>query len=399
MRQRLFVAELGNDTVGIVDLKKYEVIQRISGLREPQGLAYVPAMDALYVANAGDGSVRIFAGADYAASGRIDLGEDADNIRVDSAAGQIVVGYGNGGLAAIDVKTLQRIADIPLPVHPEGFQLDPASSQVFVNLPKAHAIAAADRRSGKLTASWPITIAGDNFPMALRRDAGEILTVFRNPAKLAAFSIKDGALLASADVCGDADDLFFDPKRQRVYVSCGEGFLDVLDAKEQRIQTRGTYCDGTRRAHVALRSGIGSVAARSESGGGAACEHLGVSPNTLNPNRVTCDMIELREISASTLPVACLCLVAAAGTSLAQDVAPEAPAYCSELKRIAALAVTKEKFATITGKPRNGNFRDAALEPTGWRNCSLYGAGTYTCDLPGADHSGRRRYGASTDRA
>jgi hypothetical protein len=32
-----------------------------------------------------------------------------------------------------------------------------------------------------------------------------------NPAKLAAFSIKDGALLASADVCGDADDLFFDP--------------------------------------------------------------------------------------------------------------------------------------------------------------------------------------------
>jgi len=230
-RQRLFVAELGNDTVGIVDLKKREVIQTISGLREPQGLGYVPAMDALYIANAGDGSVRIFAGADYAAAGRIDLGEDADNIRVDGAANQIVVGYGSGGLAVIDAKTLQRIADIPLPVHPEGFQLDSASSQVFVNLPKAHAIASVDRHSGKLTTSWPIAIAGDNFPMALRRDAGEILTVFRNPSKLAAFSIKDGALLASADVCGDADDLFVDPKRKRVYVSCGEGFLDVLDAE------------------------------------------------------------------------------------------------------------------------------------------------------------------------
>jgi DNA-binding beta-propeller fold protein YncE len=231
-RQRLFVAELGNDTVGIVDLKKREVIQTISGLREPQGLGYVPAMDALYIANAGDGSVRIFAGADYAAAGRIDLGEDADNIRVDGAANQIVVGYGSGGLAVIDATTLQRIADIPLPVHPEGFQLDSASSQVFVNLPKAHAIASVDRHSGKLTTSWPIAIAGDNFPMALRRDAGEILTVFRNPSKLAAFSIKDGALLASADVCGDADDLFVDPKRQRVYVSCGEGFIDVLDAKD-----------------------------------------------------------------------------------------------------------------------------------------------------------------------
>jgi YVTN family beta-propeller protein len=97
VRQRLFVAELGNDTVGIVDLKNEKVIQTISGLREPQGLGYMPAMDALYVANAGDGSVRVFAGADYAAAGRIDLGEDADNIRVDSAANQILVGYGSGG--------------------------------------------------------------------------------------------------------------------------------------------------------------------------------------------------------------------------------------------------------------------------------------------------------------
>jgi DNA-binding beta-propeller fold protein YncE len=247
-RQWVFVAELGNDTVGIVDLKKREVIQRISGFPEPQGIGYVPATDSLYVANTGDGSVRVFAGADYAPAGRIDLGENADNIRVDSAAGQIVVGYGSGGLAAIDARTLQRIADIPLPVHPEGFQLDPASSQVFVNLPKAHAIAAVDRRTGKLTASWPVAIAGDNFPMALRRDAGEILTVFRNPAKLAAFSMKDGALLASADVCGDADDLFFDSKRQRVLVSCGEGFLDVLDAKESayRHVTRIATVPGAR---------------------------------------------------------------------------------------------------------------------------------------------------------
>ena len=229
-RQRLFVAELGNDSVGIVDLKKREVIQTISGLREPQGLGYVPAMDALYVANAGDGSVRVFAGADYATAGRIDLGEDADNIRVDNAANQILVGYGSGGLAVIDAKTFQRTADIPLPVHPEGFQFNSASGQVYLNLPKANMIAVVDRRSQILAASWSIAIAGENFPMALRRDAGQVLTVFRNPAKLAAFSMKDGALLASPDACGDADDLFVDPKRNRVYVSCGEGFLDVFEA-------------------------------------------------------------------------------------------------------------------------------------------------------------------------
>ena len=49
---------------------------------------------------------------------------------------------------------------------------------------------------------------------------------------LGVFSIKDGALIASPDICGDADDVFVDAKRHRVYVSCGEGFLDVLDSQE-----------------------------------------------------------------------------------------------------------------------------------------------------------------------
>ena len=59
-RHRMFVAELGNNTVGVVDLKERKVIHVIRGLKEPQGVAYVPSSDMLYVANAGDGSVRIF---------------------------------------------------------------------------------------------------------------------------------------------------------------------------------------------------------------------------------------------------------------------------------------------------------------------------------------------------
>ena len=83
---------------------------------------------------------------------------------------------------------------------------------------------------------------------------------------------------------------------------------------------------------------------------------------------------------ANRLLLLTLALAGLSATTLARDVAAEAPAYCSGLKRIAALAVTKEKFASITGKPRNGNFRDTTLELTGWRDCSLYGPGTYTCD-------------------
>ena len=235
-RQRLFVAELGNNSIGIVDLKARRLIRNIDGLKEPQGVAYVPSTDTLYVASAGDGSVRLFTGPDHAVAGQLDLQDDADNIRVDSAANRLFVGYGSGGLAVIDIATSRKVADIPLSVHPEGFQLDPGGQNIFVNVPKAQGIAVIDRRAGKQTAIWPMTIAGGNFPMALDPVAGHVLAAFRNPAKLGVFSKENGAVIASPEICGDADDVFVDAKRRRVYVSCGEGFIDVLDSQRNTFR-------------------------------------------------------------------------------------------------------------------------------------------------------------------
>jgi YVTN family beta-propeller protein len=244
-RQRLFIAELGNNTVGIIDLNSRNVIRTLDGLKEPQGVAYLPSTDSLYVANGGDGSVRQFRGPDYTAAGQIDLGDDADNIRLDIRSNRIVVGYGSGGLAVIDAASSRKIADMPLSVHPEGFQLDPGSNRIFVNLPKAQAIAVIDGQSGKQSATWPTKTAGGNFPMALEQARRHVLVAFRTPAKLGAFSMDDGSLVASPDICGDADDLFVDANRRRVYISCGEGFLDVLDTAQ------GAYRRVARIATVA----------------------------------------------------------------------------------------------------------------------------------------------------
>jgi DNA-binding beta-propeller fold protein YncE len=68
-RGRLFVAELGNDSVGVVDIKNGKTLRTLKGLKEPQGIGYVPSTDTLYVANAGDGSVRLFQGAELTPSG------------------------------------------------------------------------------------------------------------------------------------------------------------------------------------------------------------------------------------------------------------------------------------------------------------------------------------------
>jgi DNA-binding beta-propeller fold protein YncE len=110
-RQRLFVAELGNNSLGVVDLAASKMLRTIGGMSEPQGVAYVPFADSIYVANGGDGSVRVLGGEDLAPAGRIDLGNDADNVRVDTPRLRVLVGYGNGALAVIDPASRSKTSD------------------------------------------------------------------------------------------------------------------------------------------------------------------------------------------------------------------------------------------------------------------------------------------------
>jgi hypothetical protein len=171
--------------------------------------------------------VPLFRGVDYGAAGRIGLGDDADNVRIDTASNQVFIGYGRGALAVIDAATNAKVADMQLKAHPESFQLARSLGRIFVNVPKAHEIAVIDRSAGKQIASW--VVGNDsNFPMALDENAGRVLVAFRSPAQLGVFSMRDGSTIATAEACGDADDLFVDAKRHRVYLSCGDGHLDVF---------------------------------------------------------------------------------------------------------------------------------------------------------------------------
>ena len=230
-RQRLFVAELGNDTIGVVNLAARKVQSTMFGAKAPQGIAYEPSTDTVYVANAADGSVRILRGEDLTLVGRIDLGDDADNVRVDSARNRVLVGYGKGALAVIDPKGRAKVADIRLKAHPESFQIDESGTRAFVNVPDAKEIEVVDLAKGKAIGTFPTQGHHANFPMAVDREAQRVLVGFRSPPRLLVLSSTDGAVVANLDTCGDADDVFVDGKRHRVYVSCGAGVVDVFEER------------------------------------------------------------------------------------------------------------------------------------------------------------------------
>lgn len=240
-RKRLYVAELGNDSIGIVDLVTRRMIRTVAGLDEPQGVAYDSATDAVYVASGGDGSVRVFSGKDFDPIATIALGKDADNVRIDAAAHRVYVGYGEGALAVIDPITRKRIADIALGGHPESFQLDPDGDRIFVNVPDAGEIAVLSRATGRQVAEWPTGRLRDNYAMLLDAANGRVIDAFRRPARLQAYDMRTGGATSGSELCADADDLFTDASRHRIYVICGDGYVDALDASSDAYTRIGRF--------------------------------------------------------------------------------------------------------------------------------------------------------------
>src|SRR5690348_12267639 len=109
--RRLFVAELGANSVDVVDVSSRAIKRHIGNLNEPQGIAWSAKLGLIYVA-CGDGTVKAFSGVDYAQVASVRLGNDADNLRLDEATNRLYVGYGEGAIAVLDATTLARTGEI-----------------------------------------------------------------------------------------------------------------------------------------------------------------------------------------------------------------------------------------------------------------------------------------------
>jgi DNA-binding beta-propeller fold protein YncE len=247
--QRLFVAALGNNTVEVIDLRAGTHLRSLAGFSEPQGIAVPLDGQIVATANGQRGDISLIERANLQPITTVPLGDDPDNVRYDQPTRRIFVGYGGsaGAIAALDVKDGRTLGEVRVSGHPESFQLEKSGPRIFVNVPTARQIAVVDRAAMKLLTTWAVTGAQSNFPMALDEGDKRIFIGCRQPAKVLILDSSSGHQVGSADIVGDTDDLFYDAVRKRLYVSGGEGFVDVFqqDGPDRLM----------RAAHIASAAG------------------------------------------------------------------------------------------------------------------------------------------------
>jgi hypothetical protein len=224
---RLFVANMANSSLDAVDLKAGKMVKQIPGQKGIQGIAYAPDLDRIYVGNDAEGICNVFDGRDCTLLKRLKFADDADNVRYDARTRRAYVAHAEQSLAVIDADKLEVLNDIKVPGQPESFQLEKGRPRLYLNVPSARAVVAIDTKEDKVVGRFPLHFAGANYPMALDDPNHRIFVGCRKPASIVVLDSDSGKEVAHVAIPGDTDDLFFDAKRQRLYASCGEGFLAV----------------------------------------------------------------------------------------------------------------------------------------------------------------------------
>jgi hypothetical protein len=248
VHHRLFVANMPNSSLDVVDLEQSKLIRQVPGQREIQGIAYAVDLDLIFVGD-GSGSFNIFDGRDYHLLKSLHPGDDCDNVRYDPATQRAYVIHAPRSLAVIDAKTREVVKEIPLPAAPESFQLERGRPWIYLNTPSPAQVAVIDTMKQTVEKVYPVHNAGANFPMALDEAHHRLLLGCRRPALLDVIDTEGGKEVASMEIPGDTDDLWYDAEQRRVYISCGEGYVAVIqqeDADQYREVARVRTAPGAR---------------------------------------------------------------------------------------------------------------------------------------------------------
>ncbi len=227
-RDRLFVANMANRTLDVIDLKAGKLLKEVPDQRGIQGVSYAPDLDRVFVGLGVGGFCNAFDGDEGKLLKSIPFPTDADNVRYDPRTGVVYVAHVENRLGILDAKTFEVKADLRLPGFPESLTLEKGRPRMYLNTPSPSQVLVFDTEKREVVRTYPLKRAGANYPLAVDETNRRLFVGCRKDPMLVVLDSESGKEVAGVPIPGDVDDLFYDPARKRLYAACGEGRLAVV---------------------------------------------------------------------------------------------------------------------------------------------------------------------------
>ncbi len=228
--ERLFVANKPNNTLDVVDLKTGKLVQQIKDQGKISGIAYSAELDMVYAGN-GAGTCNGFSCSDFKLVFSTKAPK-ADNVHFNKETKAVYVGCGKTMLM-LDAKTGEMKTTIELPGSVHGFKIDAKAGKIFTILTSPSLIGVVDMAKNEVTEKYPLMLSDAGSPVAYDNKGG-LLFVGCPKKAVVVFDAKTGKELEMVEIPAGIDDIHFDKTLNRVYASCGDGFLCVIEKKGEK---------------------------------------------------------------------------------------------------------------------------------------------------------------------
>jgi hypothetical protein len=240
----IFVTATLNRTIEVVDFKAGKVVRTLSG-DKPNATRFCSEFNLLY-ATRGQNLV-VYDGGTLDAITNIDLQNGLNEIHHDNAAKRLYVGCLNtdkAGIAVLDLSNHAVLGKLALPAKPMGFAVESRGPRLFANMPTLGQVAVADREKREILETWQLKDCSANYPMALDEDDHRLFVGCRKPGRMVVLDTTTGETVAELEIEADADDIYIDYTHHLICVTCGGGYLEVIEQRDpnnyilrQRIRT------------------------------------------------------------------------------------------------------------------------------------------------------------------
>ena len=230
----VYAAAAAAREVAVVDDRSFAIVARVGGIRYPDGIAYAPNADKVFVSDESGESDVVIDATTLQKRSTIDLDGEAGNTHYDSVSKCILVAVQTRGeLVAVDPLSERVVARYKVPgvKGPHGFTLDELRRLAFVTGEGNATVAVVDLRTMRVTQRLRV---GDDPDVLAWDPDWRRLYVASESGVLSSFWVVGDTLLPLGDLrTPHAHTVSVDPRTHRVYLPLesvgGRPVLRVLE--------------------------------------------------------------------------------------------------------------------------------------------------------------------------
>ncbi len=250
--RRLLAAHTGNQSLDVIDLDKQQLVKAVA-----TGAAQSVAVDAkakqYYVAVSKPPQLAVVDAEKLEVTAKVPLSGPADLLAFDSSTGLAYVGHDDAKeVWVVDPAGKKVVATVALPGEgPEDIWIDSAAHRAYQAVKLANVVSVIDTKTNAAIEKWSTAPAEGPHGMALIPEAGELAIAGTN-GKLSVISVKDGHLVASADIAKGVDEIAYDAELHRIYCASNTGKINVFTLEKEQLTSVGEVASAAGAKSIAV---------------------------------------------------------------------------------------------------------------------------------------------------